>query len=134
MKTKQNNLHHSFRQIPQLGPFIQSICRLDPKRDEYNQLVIVEERSYTTETGFVGKINPVLLWYKDIDNFSIVTFRNFLRRFFDFHKLRYSDDLANSFLLLCSYFQNIPDAILILEEIFLSIQTVSLFQYYLLPG
>ncbi|PQJ12303.1 hypothetical protein CJD36_000665 [Flavipsychrobacter stenotrophus] len=129
-----NKSVNSFRHIPQLVPFLQSLRRIDPGNNEYNALVVDIERSFLTSDGVHGQIEPKLIWYKEIDNFSIDTFRNVIKKTFGGVNHKYSDDLADSFLLLYTYFRNDSEVIPVVEEIFSSIQTISLSQYYLLPA
>ncbi|HZY36378.1 MAG TPA: hypothetical protein VFE53_06995 [Mucilaginibacter sp.] len=123
-----------FRQVSQLGPFLGSIRRVKPEDEEYKQVIVYDEIDYGNEIGSLGKASKKLLWYKIIDNFSIDTFRRILKKAFDANKMRYSDGLADSFLLLYSYFQNASEPSEMMEEIFLQIQNVSLCQYFLLPA
>jgi len=123
-----------FRQVPQLVPFLGSIHRIDPENNEYKHIIVDDEKGYVNEFGSSGKVSKKLLWYKDIDSFSIDTFRRILKKAFEANKMRYSDGLADSFLLLYSYFKNASEPVEMLEEIFSHIQNVSLCQYFLLPA
>jgi hypothetical protein len=123
-----------FRQILQLGPFLESVRRSDPDNEAFNCVVIDNRKSFITASGFSGKTDKKVLWYKDIDNFSISSFRKLLKKAFDLNKMRYSEELGDSFLHLYSYFKIVPDPVSMLEEIFSHIQNVSLCQYFLIPA
>ncbi len=123
--------------IPDLKPleeFLSNIKKFDPRDNLFKSKVVISAQKAQDSTGRTFTIPEQRIWYKEIDTFTFESLNSIIKRSLKKVGHPISNDIVDTILLLYTHVpkKNKTNTAL-LENIFESIQSVTLSQYYFLP-